>query len=130
MADIQKDVQEVVKLEMELADINNQIANEPKIVKLLQEQKSLNEKIAVFWEAVKNEMIDTGTKSIKGDWGYVTLVEKDIYKAPDISVIKPKFLKKELDVKKVAEIHKLTGNLPDGIEVSVTRYITKKIKEV
>lgn len=62
--------------------------------------------------------------------GYITLAERKTYKATDIDAVDDKFTKKALDTKMVAAEATLTGQLPTGIEVSTTQYITKKLEEI
>lgn len=127
--DVQKEVEEVVQLERQLANINNQIASNPAFVEMLQQQRDLSQRINLFWDTVKNAMIDSDIKSIKGDWGYVTLAERKNYKV-DMDALPSKFLKKVADTTKIGNYEKLEGKLPAGVTIEHTRYITKKIKEV
>ena len=62
--------------------------------------------------------------------GYITLAERKTYKATDIDAVDDKFTKKALDTKMVAAEATLTCQLPTGIEVSTTQYITKNLEEI
>ena len=127
--DIKKEAEEVVALVRQLNNVNSQIAENEQFRTLLQQQKSLTEQIELFWETIKNGMIATDTKNIKGDWGYITLVDKTSYQA-DLDVLPAKFIKKAPDTKKIALAHKLEGKLPKGVTELKTVYLTKKIKEI
>lgn len=62
--------------------------------------------------------------------GYITLAERKTYKASDIDAVDDIFTKKALDTKKVAAEATLKGELPAGVEVVTTQYITKKLEEI
>jgi len=85
-------------------------------------------------QLIKEAMIDNGVERLTLDSdtleGYITLAERTNYKAEDIGSVDADYLKMTLDTKKVAAEVTLTGNLPDGVVESKTRYITKKIKVV
>jgi len=79
-------------------------------------------------------MIEAGVPKIDIDLpnltGYITLVEKVLYKAEDISEVPAEFIKQALDTTKVKAQATLTGELPAGVVESKTQYITKKFKAV
>ena len=83
---------------------------------------------------IRDAMIENGVTKIEIDnpqlTGYITLVERTTYKAKDISEVDTQFTKVALDTKKVAAQKDLTGELPAGVEASVSKHITKKLKEV
>lgn len=124
---VQDEVQEVVALVKQLDDINSQIESNEQFKTLLRQQKDITERIGLFWETIKNGMIAADIKSLKGDWGYVTIAERAVYSA-DVELLPAKFMKKVADLKKIELAYKLEGKLPKGVEVSTTKYLTKKIK--
>lgn len=81
-------------------------------------------------EQIKQAMIDNNVTKIDGDWGYITLAERSVYKAEDIDKISPRFTKKALDSGKIRAEFTLKGKLPTGVAESKTQYITKRFKEV
>lgn len=90
--------------------------------------KELKTKHDEIIEKVKQAMIENGVQRIDGDWGYITLAERTIYKA--IGTLDPEFTKLTIDTAKVKAHAVLTGELPTNVEESKTQYITKKLKEV
>lgn len=79
---------------------------------------------------IQEAMEANDVQKIEGDWGYITLAERTTYTAVDISEVPEKFVKPTLDTAKVKALYVLTGDLPAGVEVKSTKYITKKLKEL
>lgn len=92
------------------------------------ELKDAETQIKATWKQVESVMIEHDIKSIKGDWGSITIAERTNYKAEDLDAVPSKFLKKALDTNKIAAAFKLENKLPKGITTSVTQYLTKRIK--
>lgn len=101
-----------------------------KFVALESQLKEAKEQHDAVIEKIKNAMIANGVQRIDGDWGYITLAERTIYKAEDIDRVSPEYLKKALDTSRVKAQAVLTGQLPAGVTESKTQYITKKLKDV
>lgn len=99
----------------------------PQLAELLIQEKSFQDKSALMWESIFQSMKKHDIKTIKGDWGYITVAERRNFKA-DLEELPAKFLKKEADKKKIGSYFDLTGKLPKGVTTSVTQYLTKKIK--
>ena len=72
-------------------------------------------------------MIEHDIKSLKGDWGSLTIAERTNFKV-DLDNLPTKFVKKVADTTKIATAYKLDGKLPKGVETSTTKYLTKRIK--
>jgi hypothetical protein len=118
MADVTKEIQvqaaAAVALQKEV---------EEKIASL----KEAQEKINSTWKEVETVMIENDIKSIKGDFGSLTIAERTNYKA-DLDVLPAKFIKKVADTTKIATYAKLEDKLPKGVTISTTKYLTKRIK--
>lgn len=112
-----------------------QLATSPSTKKALATLKKFAEAEANFkqLELAKKEaeaqLIDAmdqyGVPKIEGDWGYITLATRKSFKA--VGEVGDEFTKKALDTKKVAAHYTLNGDLPINVEVSETKYLTKKI---
>jgi hypothetical protein len=111
---LQTKVDQTVALEKELSE---------KIMAL----KAAQDQITAFWKEVEAGMIDSNTKSIKGDWGSVTIAERNNFKV-DLDLLPTKFIKKVADTTKIGATYKLENKLPKGVELSVTKFLTKRIK--
>lgn len=120
MSDIPKDLQ---------AQADKAVALQLEVSAKVAELKSAQKQIDETWDAVEQAMIDNNIKSIKGDWGSLTIAERNTFRAEDIDTVPRKFIKKALDTRKVDAHMKLTGELPKGVTSSQTRYLTKRIKE-
>lgn len=85
-------------------------------------------------ELIKQAMIDADVLKINIELpnltGYITLAERTSYKAEDTMEVDVKYLKSVLDADKVKAEVTLTGELPDGVVESKTKFITKKFKTV
>lgn len=85
-------------------------------------EKQKKEAEATLLEAMQEH----GVRKIEGDWGYITLATRQNFK--EIGKLAPRFTKTVLDSAKVKAHYTLTGELPAGVEVSETNYLTKRIK--
>lgn len=90
--------------------------------------KSLQTEIDAAWKDVEQQMLDNDIKSIKGDWGSLTIAERTNWKV-DLDQLPSKFVKKAPDTTKLSAHYKLTNKVPKGAEISHTKYLTKRIKE-
>jgi hypothetical protein len=92
------------------------------------ELKTAQDQIDATWTKVKEVMVANNIKSIKGEWGSITIAERKVFKALDLATVPAKFIKKVLDTTKIGSAFTLEGKLPKGIEMSTTQYLTKRIK--
>ena len=104
------------------------VALQQEIADKVAELKEVQSKIDDTWKSVEKQMIDNNIKSVKGEWGSLTIAERTNYKAEDIDLVPKKFIKKTLDTKKVSAAEQLTGELPKGITASQTKFLTKRLK--
>jgi hypothetical protein len=63
---------------------------------------------------------------IDGEWGSITLATRKTFK--EAGEVSDEFKKTVLDTTKVSAHATLTGELPEGIEVSESKYLTKRFK--
>lgn len=116
---------EVNTLETELRELD------PKFQLFIEKQAELRlvqTKNQKAWDQIKDAMIEYNIKTIKGDWGSVTVVERTNYKA-DLDEVPAKFIKKVIDTTKIAASHKLEGKLPKGVTTTTTKFLMKKFKK-
>lgn len=93
----------------------------------VKEMKDLESSLKATWKQVEEVMIANDIKSVKGEWGSITIAEKMNFKG-DVSEVPSKFVKKMLDTSKIKTYFTLEGKLPRGIESTTTKYLTKRIK--
>lgn len=122
--------QEAIAAEKNALSIENRIMSDyPDVYALIQMQKKLNDNAAIFWDQLRDMMIDTNTTSLKGDYGTITLATRHTPRV-DESLLPRKFFKKTPDNTKIMDQFKLTGTLPNGVSVQETKYLVKIIKEM
>lgn len=103
------------------------VALQKEVEEKISSLKEAQEQINATWKQVETAMIDNDIKSIKGDFGSLTIAERTNYKA-DLDQLPAKFIKKVADTTKIATFAKLEGKLPKGVTTSSTKYLTKRIK--
>jgi hypothetical protein len=104
------------------------VAENPKFGEFLRQMKAYEKNSKILWSTVEEQMIKHDVKSIKGDWGSITIAERTNYTAEDIDAVPVKFIKKALDTTKIRAQSKLSGKLPRGITATSKQYLTKRIK--
>lgn len=127
--DIDKEVVELITEETKLAQLEQALQESPQFKAFIQAQQDFRDKSSAYWKNVEQQMIDNGIKSVKGDWGSLTIVERVNLKAPDLTLVPAKFIKKALDTTKVSAYEKLAGELPKGVISTPTQYLMKKFKK-
>jgi predicted metal-dependent peptidase len=101
------------------------LAENKAFMDFLQIQQEMTAEFEKTWDVVKERMEEYGVTKISGDFGYITMAERKTFSG----AAAPRFMKKVLDstkVKAYMELHR--GNLPEGVKVSTTRFLQKKIK--
>lgn len=90
-------------------------------------QQQLTAELDKTWAVVQDRMTQYNVKSISGDFGYITMAERKTFVSDSPA---PRFTKRVLDAGKVRAYEKLHGKLPEGIGITITPYLSKKIKAV
>jgi len=128
--EIKLKLEEAKQAEAELNKIESELALEPKFQQWLNAQKQLREanaKNEEFFNSLQEKMEDSGTKTIKGDWGSITLAERQGWDI-DENELPKKFFKRVVNTKKITDTFKLEGKAPKGATPRVTKYLTKRFK--
>lgn len=100
------------------------LAENQAFIDFLRIQQEMTTEFNKTWEVIKDRMEQYDIKKIDGDWGYISMAERHTYSGSST----PRFMKKVLDTDKVKAFEKLRGKLPEGIKVSTTKYLAKRIK--
>lgn len=129
---IEGEVLSVLSLQKELAATEAKLEQMEVFKKFIELRKSVNDKMASIRTEVKAIMIPAYQKgqvdkTIKGDWGSVTVTVSDTFKI-DEATLQPKFWKKIPDETKIRATYQLEGKSPKGTEHSKTYNITMKFK--
>lgn len=113
--DLQKQVESTVALEIAMAEKARVLATA---------QKQIND----TWKQVEKAMIDNNIKTIKGDWGSITVAERTSWDV-DMNILPKRFIKKVADTAKIKAAFELEGEAPKGVTPKRTKYLTKRIKD-
>lgn len=112
--------------ENQLVKMENQIQMNPEFKKFLDLQKAVNAKADEVWSKVQTAMEDGNIKTLKGDFGTISLAERLNWSTDDS--LPEEFYKKAVDTKRISDWYRLMGDAPQGAKMSTTRYLIKKLK--
>lgn len=118
MTEISKDLQK---------KIERAVVLEKEFIEQMYLVNDLQNKAKQFWKEVETAMINSGTKSFKGDWGSITIAEKMAW-AVDLDLLPKKFIKRVADTKKLSDTFRLENKPIKGAEPKYSKYLTKRIK--
>lgn len=125
---INDQVQEVLELENQLVEQENELVKQnDQFQQFINFQKSTQSKISLIWKTIEDEMINRDIKSVKGDWGSVTICERVSFDI-DVDLLPAKYIKKVPDTTKIGQAFKLEGKPVKGTTPKYTKYIMKRIK--
>lgn len=125
---IQEVVSGVIELQQSLQDLEAELATNEVFQTFLTKQKQARAEIDATWKTIEQQMIEHDVKSVKGEWGSITIAERTNYKVENLDELPAKFIKKVADTTKIGTYHKLEDKLPKGVTISTTKYLTKRIK--
>lgn len=124
---IQDEVTDALILSSELTDLEQQLSQSEEFRRFIELQKTVPKKLEATWDLVEQQMIEHGIKSIKGEWGSLTIAERTGWDI-DLDQLPSKFIKKVPDTKKITDTYRLEGKEPKGCTVKTTKYLTKRLK--
>jgi hypothetical protein len=134
MEDLEKTIaikiQEASLAEKNVERLEKELSADPKFKAWTEAQKQLreaNKQNDIFFDNLKDKMESSGTKSIKGEWGSITLAERQGWDI-DESELPNKFFKKVVDTKRITDTYRLEGKAPKGATPRSTKYLTKRFK--
>ena len=123
---LKAEVTEVLALEQSLQDREAELMANEQFRNFLEFQRTTTKRIAEFWKEVETQMIDKDIKSIKGDWGSLTIAERLNWETNED--LPAKFYKKVVDTKKISDTYRLEGKEPKGAIKGTTQYLVKHLK--
>lgn len=123
---IDGEVTRALALNQELADLEQQLSQNEQFQRFLELSKTVPAKLDATWKLVEQQMIEHDIKSIKGQWGSLTIAERLSFDTTD--ELPAKFYKRVVDTKKLADTFRLEGKAPKGATPKTTRYLTKRLK--
>ena len=113
---IKQSVEAVFAVERSLADAEAQLMADERFKSFIQKQKEAQTQIADTWKSIEKSMIDNDIKSIKGDFGSITIAERTTYSVTDESKLPEEYFKRVPDTKKIGTAAALYGQPPVGVE--------------
>lgn len=122
-----KKVEEIKDKESQLSILENKLTLNPEFKQFIELKKSVDETAKKVWKEVEEEMIANNIKSIKGDFGSLTIAERQGW-TYDEKQVPSKFFKKVVDTKKITDTYRLEGKAPKGCEPYTSKYLTKRLK--
>lgn len=123
---ISSEVEDLFVLERQLADVEQELMTNETFCKFIDMQKKVKATIDATWKKVEAQMIEHDVKSLKGDWGSLTIAERLGWITTD--ELPAKFYKKIVDTKKLSDTFRLEGKDIKGAVPQYTKYLTKRIK--
>lgn len=127
---INASVSDVLELQNGLQKFEDELAaSDERFRAFLEMQRNTKKQIEDTFKVIMDQMVKYGVKSIKNDWGSITLATRQTVKA-DVSKLPPELTKVVPDDKKIRANYDLTGELPDGAEIVTSApYLVKKFKQ-
>ena len=125
-----KDIAELEKLDNSIIELKLALESNEQFQQFMKFQDQFNKKSTELFGKLEKQMIENGIEKISGDWGYLTIVNQVDYKVEDEDLVPDEYkeTKVVVDLSKVKEDIKLTGELPDGILKKETQYLRKGVK--
>lgn len=120
-------VKDITDLEKTLHTVEQELQLNPKFKAFLDLQKSVNQQASDMWKYVEEKMIENDIKQLKGDFGTITIAERQGWEI-DEEQLPSKFFKKVVDTTKITKYYRLEGKAPKGTVSKITKYLTKRLK--
>lgn len=132
-AAIEGEVLSALELQQQLNQLETELMGNERFKQFIELRSSVNDKWADVRKQVEAIMIPAYQagkidKTLKADWGTITVTESDKFKI-DEKLLPAKFFKKVVDEKKVRTIFQLEGTPPKGTEQYKKYGIMIKVKE-
>lgn len=124
---IEAEIVETLALQKTVASEEAELMLDERFRSFLTRQKEAQERIANVWDIVEAQMTKHDIKSIKGDFGSITLAERTTFEV-DVQELEDEYFKRVPDTKKIGTAYTLFGDPPKGTTVRKTKYLVKRIK--
>lgn len=128
--------EQIVKQELELYEekqlaldeLTKQLESNPQFKAFLQARKEFEAFDKEVWKRIESAMIANDIAQIKTNTMTLSIARKNNFKI-DIEKLPERYKKVVADTTKINGIYKLEGRVPQGVKVSHTQYLTKRIKD-
>lgn len=119
-------VKSLLDLQDQLTVKNGVIEQTPELINFLQVAKELESHIKASYSYLEEQMVKYNVRAVKGDWGQLTIAERLTWSVTD--KLPARFYKKSPDTSKLKAYYIAMNRLPNGVDVSTTKYLTKRLK--
>ena len=119
--------EDALAVQKAFTEYENELMQDERFKTFLIKQKEVQKEISDTWKQIETAMIENDVKSVKGDWGSITIAERLNWKTDE--TLPAKFYKKTVDTKRISDTYRLEGKAPKGATPSTTKYLTKRIKD-
>jgi hypothetical protein len=123
---IEAEVKDALATEKSLQELETELMQNEQFRKFLELSKSVPKQIEETWKKVEAQMLEHNIKSVRGDWGTITIAERLNWETTDD--LPSKFYKKVVDTKKISDTYRLEGRAPKGATPITIKYLTKRLK--
>lgn len=129
---IEGEVVEALEMQRQLDDVEATLMKIEAFQTFINLRKAVNERMSKVRKDVEAVMVPAYIagdidKTLKGDWGSVTVTESDQFEV-DEKVLPPKFFKKVVDMTKIRGTFQLEGKPPKGTKPTKKYGIMMKFK--
>src|SRR5438105_4925117 len=108
---IEGQVLTTLDLQKSLEDMQTELMQNEKFRQFLELSKTVPQQISDTWSKIESQMVEHDIKSLKGDWGSITIAERINWDV-DTEQLPSKFVKKVPDLKKITDTYRLEGKEP------------------
>src|SRR5438552_1012456 len=123
---IESEVINALSLQKSLDELQTELMANEQFRRFLELSKTVPKQIEETWDRIESAMIENNIKSIKGEYGSITIAEKLAWDTTD--ELPAKFYKKVVDTRKLSDTYRLEGRAPKGATPKMTKYLTKRLK--
>lgn len=102
-----------------------EIVQSEEFVAFVTAQKKLQEQIDNNWTMFQELMEKKNVATVKGSWGHITLATRKNLKATQ--PLPPRFYRQVLDTSKLEAYRTMKGDYPEGVVISTSKYLSKKV---
>lgn len=85
---LKQQVENILDVEKKFSAYEQQLMQDEQFKEFLRKQKEVKKQISDTWKVVEQAMLEHGIKSVKGDWGSITIAERLNWSTPEDAACK------------------------------------------
>lgn len=134
-----KELKALQKIDSSMSELQAAMSENPQFQQFLAFQDSFNKKQKDLFKKLEEQMIANGVEKIEiteGDLkgSYIRISSRKTWKVVDEELVPKEYKKKvtsiQVDMAQIKEDAELTGEVPEGISLTDTQFLQKKIKNI